>query len=208
VSGEVTIRRGWLWLAAQRRRQKVRPQVWLVPKRMAISKVRATCAAPPMSGVQAFPRSASGQPAYVPATWSAEFGDRGAQLIQGRAHQFAQFLLVARCDPCGVRLALYRGTGYRYGETFTLHSLAKALHAAGQPAAARTELTAALRLAAETGNTYQQASTHRDLAESHHRAGQDEQARHHWQQALTLYTQLGAPEADQMRGQLSAASPD
>src|ERR1039457_6098803 len=91
-------------LAAQRRRRKVGSQVWLLPKRMAISKVRATCAAPPMSEVQAFPRSAFGQPACVPATWSAEFGDRGAQLIHGRAHQFAQFLLVVRCDPCGVRL--------------------------------------------------------------------------------------------------------
>ena len=30
------------------------------------------------------------------------------------------------------------------------------------------------------------------------------QARHHWQQALTLYTQLGAPEADQVRSELSA----
>jgi hypothetical protein len=108
--------------------------------------------------------------------------------------------------------------GNQHGETLTLRGLAEGLHATGQPAAARAELGTALRLAAETGNTYQQASVHRDLAESHHATFQDEQARHHatfqdeqarhhWQLALTLYTQLGAPEADQVRGQLAAVSP-
>jgi tetratricopeptide (TPR) repeat protein len=86
----------------------------------------------------------------------------------------------------------------------TLRALAEAMHGTGQPAAARTELETALRLAADTGNTYQQASAHRDLAESHHRAGQDQQARYHREQALDLYTQLGAPEADQLRTWLSA----
>jgi hypothetical protein len=88
------------------------------------------------------------------------------------------------------------------GEIRARRSQAKALHGAGQPAAAQAELETALRLAAETGNTYQQASAHRDLAESHHRAGQEEYARHHRQQALDLYTHLGAPEADQVRSGL------
>jgi tetratricopeptide (TPR) repeat protein/transcriptional regulator with XRE-family HTH domain len=101
-------------------------------------------------------------------------------------------------------LAAHREIGNQFGETETLRSLAEALHAVGQPAAARAELAAALQLAAETGNTYQQATAHRDLGGSHHSAGQHEQARHHWQQALTLYTQLGAPEADQLRSRLSA----
>jgi DNA-binding SARP family transcriptional activator/Tfp pilus assembly protein PilF len=100
-------------------------------------------------------------------------------------------------------LAVFRQAGDRYGETLTLRILAEALGAAGQPAAARAELTAALRLAAETGNTYQQASAHRDLAGSHQSDGQDDQARQHWQQALALYTQLGAPEADQVQSRLS-----
>lgn len=67
--------------------------------------------------------------------------------------------------------------------------------------------TMALRLAAETGYTHQEASGHRDLAESHHRAGEKEQSRHHREQALTLYTQLGAPEADEVRTRLAAVSP-
>lgn len=85
--------------------------------------------------------------------------------------------------------------GNHSGQTQTLRSLAQALHAAGQPAAARAELAAALQLATETGQTYQQAAAHHDLGESHHHAGQQDQAHYHWQQALTLYTQLGAPEA-------------
>jgi DNA-binding SARP family transcriptional activator len=101
-------------------------------------------------------------------------------------------------------LAMYRTAGGQYGETVTLRSLAGALHGAGETAAARAELAEALRLAAETGNTYQQARAHQDLADSHHAAGQDEQAGQHWRQALTLYTVIGAPEADQIRSRLSA----
>jgi tetratricopeptide (TPR) repeat protein/transcriptional regulator with XRE-family HTH domain len=104
-------------------------------------------------------------------------------------------------------LPLFRQAGYQHGETMTFHALAEALQGAGRQAAARAALAAALRLAAETGNTYEQASAHRDLAASHHSAGEHDQARHHWQQALTLYTQLGAPEADQIRTQLAAAPP-
>jgi DNA-binding SARP family transcriptional activator/tetratricopeptide (TPR) repeat protein len=99
-------------------------------------------------------------------------------------------------------LALHREAGYQHGEVQARRSLAEALHGAGQAAAARAELAAALQLAADTGSTYQQACAHRDLAESHHRAGDDERARHHWQEALTLYTQLGVPEAEQVRSQL------
>jgi DNA-binding SARP family transcriptional activator len=101
-------------------------------------------------------------------------------------------------------LALYRQIGYQHGETMTLRSMAAALHAAGQPAAARAELMAALRLAAETGNTFEQASAHRDLAESHHGAGNLDQALHHWQEALALYTELGAPEAGEIRARIAA----
>src|SRR6202453_4762592 len=100
-------------------------------------------------------------------------------------------------------LAEYREIGQKHGELLTLRRLAEALEGAGQPAAACTALTDALALAAETGNTYQQASAHHELAEYHHRAGQDGEARRHWQDALALYTQLGAPEADQVRSRLT-----
>jgi tetratricopeptide (TPR) repeat protein/transcriptional regulator with XRE-family HTH domain len=100
-------------------------------------------------------------------------------------------------------VALFREAGDQHGETTTLFGLAEAVRGTGKPAAAEAELKTALRLAAETGNTYQKARAHRDIAECHQQAGQGEQARHHWQQALELYTQLGAPEAEQIRSRLS-----
>jgi DNA-binding SARP family transcriptional activator/Tfp pilus assembly protein PilF len=99
-------------------------------------------------------------------------------------------------------LAAYRRNGNQHGEIIALLSRAEGLHGVGQADAGRAELATALRLAADTGNTYHLATAHRDLADSYHCAGQDEQARHHWQQALTLYTQLGAPETDQVRSRL------
>jgi tetratricopeptide (TPR) repeat protein len=103
-------------------------------------------------------------------------------------------------------LEIYRETGNKHGEIKTLLVLAAARHGDGQIADGRTELETAIRLAAETGNTYRQANAHSYLAESHHRSGQNEQACHHWHQALTLYTQLGATEADQIRERLTASA--
>jgi DNA-binding SARP family transcriptional activator/Tfp pilus assembly protein PilF len=127
---------------------------------------------------------------------AVELSNLGAvSLRQGDYQQAGRYLQQA--------LALFRRIGNQHGEVRALRRLAAALHGVGQPAAARAELETALWLAAETGNTYEQASAHCDLAESHHGAGDDQQARRHWQQALSLYTQLGAPEADQIRSLLS-----
>ena len=101
-------------------------------------------------------------------------------------------------------LALYRKAGHQHGEITALRSLAAALDGSGQPAAASAELVNAVRLAAETGNTYEQASAHRELAEIRSSAGDEKSARCHWQQALTLYTQLGAAEAGQVRSRLTS----
>jgi tetratricopeptide (TPR) repeat protein/transcriptional regulator with XRE-family HTH domain len=87
-------------------------------------------------------------------------------------------------------------------EIMTLRMLAEALHGIGQPAAARAKLEAALGLAAETGDTYEHACVHRDLAENDFAADEETRARQHWLEALDLYTQLGAPEADQIRSRL------
>jgi DNA-binding SARP family transcriptional activator/tetratricopeptide (TPR) repeat protein len=130
-----------------------------------------------------------------PTGVAAELGNLGeVSLRQGDCRRAISHLRQA--------LALYHRTGNQYGEILTLRTLAEALHAASEPASARAELAAALLLAAETGNTYQQASTHRDLAESYLSGDLSDLARHHWQQALTLYTQLDAPEADQVRSRL------
>jgi hypothetical protein len=54
----------------------------------------------------------------------------------------------------------------------------------------------------------EQARAHNGIASSHHAVGDPGQARHHWQQALNLYAELGAPEADHVRAQLSTAHDD
>jgi len=121
-------------------------------------------------------------------------------LCQGEYEQAARYLRQA--------LTLFREAEHQHGETETLLSLGEALHRAHQhAAAARAELTSALRLAAEA-DSHQEASAHRDLAESHHWTGENEQARRHLQQALRMCAQLGAPEADQVQSWLSALYAD
>jgi tetratricopeptide (TPR) repeat protein/transcriptional regulator with XRE-family HTH domain len=116
-------------------------------------------------------------------------------LLQGEYEQANDYLRQA--------LALYTEIGDQYGQISTLRKLAESLHGVDQAHAARAELETAIRLAAETGDTYHQAGAHRDLAESHYSADQDAQARHHWQQALALYTELGVPEAAEVRARLT-----
>jgi tetratricopeptide (TPR) repeat protein/transcriptional regulator with XRE-family HTH domain len=96
-------------------------------------------------------------------------------------------------------LEFFQATGGRGGETEALNGAGEALLASGQPDQASSRHTAALTFAAETGNRYQQARAHRGLAAACQAAGQIEQTRQHWQHALDIYTDLGVPEAAQMR---------
>jgi hypothetical protein len=49
------------------------------------------------------------------------------------------------------------------------------------------------------------ARAHHGLARSHEAVFDSSQAGPHWQQALALYTDLGIPEADQVRAEIAAA---
>jgi DNA-binding SARP family transcriptional activator/tetratricopeptide (TPR) repeat protein len=102
-------------------------------------------------------------------------------------------------------LDLFRETGDRSGEAGAINGLGEVLIATGQPSAARAQHTAALCLASQIGDKYEQARAHNGLARACLATGKPGQARHHWQEAVTLYTNLGAPEADQIRAQLTAA---
>jgi tetratricopeptide (TPR) repeat protein len=102
-------------------------------------------------------------------------------------------------------LVLYRETGNRSGEADALNSLGEVLLATGQPGHARIQHTTALGLAGHIGDKYQRARAHDGLGRAHHATGDLDQACHHWQQALTLYTGLGAPEAEEVRARLTAA---
>jgi tetratricopeptide (TPR) repeat protein len=102
-------------------------------------------------------------------------------------------------------LALFRQAGNRVGEVVALNGLGEVSLAAGQPGGARTHHATALGLAGQTGHKYQQARAHNGLARSYYKAGDPGQARHHWRQALALYTELGVPEANQVRAHLARA---
>jgi tetratricopeptide (TPR) repeat protein/DNA-binding SARP family transcriptional activator len=117
-------------------------------------------------------------------------------LRQGRYEQAADDLRQA--------LTVFRETGNRDGEAEALNRIGETLHATGQTEQAHAQHAAALTLAAETGDRYQQACAHTGLAHTHHAAGEHGLARQHWQHALTLYTDLGVPDADDVRAHLAA----
>jgi DNA-binding SARP family transcriptional activator/tetratricopeptide (TPR) repeat protein len=101
-------------------------------------------------------------------------------------------------------LAMCREISYQSGEVTALSALGEVSLATGQSADARAHYAAALSGAARNGEKYEQARAHNGLARAHQAAGDLGQARHHWSQALTLYTTLGAPEAEQVRAHLAS----
>ena len=102
-------------------------------------------------------------------------------------------------------LTLFRELGDRAGEAEALNGLGDALLASGQPEDARAQHAIALGLASQIGDKFERARAHNGLAHTFHATGDPGQARHHWQQALTVYTELGAPEVDDVRARLTAA---
>jgi DNA-binding SARP family transcriptional activator/Tfp pilus assembly protein PilF len=102
-------------------------------------------------------------------------------------------------------LALTRQTGDRVAEAEALNGLGEILLATGRPSDARIQHAAALDLASQISDRHEQARAHNGLAYCHHAHGDLGLARRHWQQAHALYTDLGAPEAGQVRRQLTSA---
>jgi tetratricopeptide (TPR) repeat protein len=97
-------------------------------------------------------------------------------------------------------LTICRETGYREGEVWALNGLGEAAHTAGRPADALSHHTAAHTIAADSD---QQARAHTGLGHAHHTLGHPALAREHYQHAVTLYTDLGMPEADEIRTHLT-----
>ncbi|MCW2877925.1 MAG: hypothetical protein JWQ95_2025 [Sphaerisporangium sp.] len=92
--------------------------------------------------------------------------------------------------------ALYRKLGNTTDEAAALNGLAEA---AGDPARAVEEHTAALALANLTRNRPEQARAHDGMARAHLALGHSEQACEHGRLALGLYGELGVPEAEEVR---------
>jgi DNA-binding SARP family transcriptional activator/Tfp pilus assembly protein PilF len=102
-------------------------------------------------------------------------------------------------------LLMFRELSDPGGEALALNGLGEALLAAGQPHQAATKLAAALDLASRAGDPPEQARAYDGLGHAYRATGDDEQARVYWRQALALYTELGVPEANQIRALLAAA---
>jgi tetratricopeptide (TPR) repeat protein/DNA-binding SARP family transcriptional activator len=118
-------------------------------------------------------------------------------LRQGRYQQAA--------DHHQQALGLSREIGNRNGEAEALNGLGEVFLATGRPRHAQAQHATALGLASQAGDKYEQAGAHNGLGHAHHAAGDRSQARHHWEQALALFTDLGVPESDHVRAQLTAA---
>jgi tetratricopeptide (TPR) repeat protein/DNA-binding XRE family transcriptional regulator len=152
-------------------------------------------------------RQAAGNFAEVLVLWRKQ-GDRISEadtlaslgLAELRQERYAE-----AGDCLQQALALFGKTGDVARQALAHNGLGEVLLATGQLAEARGQHAAALSLANRAGEKYEQARAHDGLARVHAANGATAQARRHWQEALTRYTELGAPQADQVREKLSAA---
>ena len=100
-------------------------------------------------------------------------------------------------------MALLREAGDLSKQAMTLNNMGELFLATGHPEEARARYTEALGLAARSGEKYEQAHAHHGLASSYQHSGDTRRARRHGREALTLYTELGAPEAEQVQAELA-----
>ena len=96
-------------------------------------------------------------------------------------------------------LSIYREIGDPAGEADTLNGAGETSLATGQSAQACDLHIAALILARRTGDRFQEARAHYGVASACQATAQPDRARQHWQHALDIYTDLGVPEASQMK---------
>jgi DNA-binding SARP family transcriptional activator/uncharacterized protein HemY len=93
-------------------------------------------------------------------------------------------------------LAIARECADRGVESRVLNSLGALARASGEPAKAAEHFGNALDIARETSCISDQAAAHRGLGDA---TGEPE----HWAHALALYTEMGVPEADELRSRLN-----
>jgi tetratricopeptide (TPR) repeat protein len=98
----------------------------------------------------------------------------------------------------------FRRTGETEGQIYALNGLGEAALAAGDHATAMSRHTAALAIADELDILDQQARAHAGIARAHRSLGDDVPARRHYEAALTRYTELGMPQAAEVRAALEA----
>ncbi|OLE22236.1 MAG: hypothetical protein AUG44_25320 [Actinobacteria bacterium 13_1_20CM_3_71_11] len=106
-------------------------------------------------------------------------------------------------DHLRAALVLARTGGYRSREISALNGLGEAVRATACPEEAAHHHTVALRLARELDNKDQQARALAGLAAAREATGDAAVARDSWRAALHLYTDLGVPEAADVRARLA-----
>jgi hypothetical protein len=93
-----------------------------------------------------------------------------------------------------------------FGEAETLNGLGEVHLADSRPGQARTAHSRALGMYGQAGDKFERARAHAGLARSEQPASDPARALDHWHQALAMYTELGTPEVDQIRAQLSVGN--
>jgi tetratricopeptide (TPR) repeat protein len=110
------------------------------------------------------------------------------------------------CDYFQQALTLFEKMGDLADEADALNGLGEVMLAQADPGQARAFFGRALDLARRAAVPYEQARAHDGLGRACHAAGDHGQARHYWQHALGIFSELDAPEADEVRGELGITS--
>ncbi|MEY9864279.1 DNA-binding SARP family transcriptional activator/Tfp pilus assembly protein PilF [Catenulispora sp. GAS73] len=97
-------------------------------------------------------------------------------------------------------IELVRASGDRVGESDVLNDYAETLRTLGFPDQARDYYRRALEIALKLNSRVQQARAHNGIAFT---LRDTDAAQQHWQQALDIFTDLGLPDADDVRLTLS-----
>jgi tetratricopeptide (TPR) repeat protein len=100
-------------------------------------------------------------------------------------------------------LALSGETGERSLAAASLNGIGNITRVTGDPAGAIEFHRRALRIADEVGDRHEQAQANNGLGHAHQALGDAASARQHWEQALAIFTNMGAPEADEVRARLA-----
>jgi tetratricopeptide (TPR) repeat protein len=100
-------------------------------------------------------------------------------------------------------LNLVSAAGERSLEAAVLNEFGESASAADNPVLAISHHRAALAIANDRRVIYEQGRAHTGLACSYQKLGHLTEARHHGESALAVFTDIGVPEADQARAQLS-----
>jgi DNA-binding SARP family transcriptional activator/tetratricopeptide (TPR) repeat protein len=105
-------------------------------------------------------------------------------------------------------LAHFVLSGERASQAWSTNGLGEVALFAGDAAGAVARHTEALALAGADGARHQEARAHAGIGHAHRALGNSDLARTHYEQACAIYTDLGMPEAEEIRavlGELSAA---